>query len=92
MHKKETVIKYRNRISKAVEELFDLAIKNQETLDDIVCFLCNGQNNYGYNMFGPGERGITDQHQSEFLIDFMNSSDESVLLANITKDEEKERF
>ncbi|OGU61009.1 MAG: hypothetical protein A2V66_09675 [Ignavibacteria bacterium RBG_13_36_8] len=92
MHNKDTVLKYRKRIFKAVEELFNLAIKNQETMDDIVCFLCNGQNNYGYNMFGPGERGITDRHQSEFLIDFMNTSEESVLLANLNSDKEKERL
>ena len=77
MHKKETVIKYRERISKAVEELLNLAVENQETIDDIVCFLCNGQIFYGSPMFGPGERGFTDHHQSEFLIDFMNSSDEA---------------
>lgn len=92
MHKRETVLKYRERISEAVKELLALAITNQETEDDILCFLCNGQINYGRPMFGPGERGISDMHQSEFLIDFLNSSEESELLANLNTDEEKERL
>lgn len=92
MHKNETVLKYRTRISKAVEDLFNLAIKNQDSIDDIVCFLCNGQNDSGSNMFGPGERGLTDQYQTEFLVDFMNSSEEGVAYASIKDEEEKDRL
>ncbi len=92
MHKKETVLKYRERISNAVKDLFDLAVKNQETEDDIVCFLCNGQIIYGHSMFGPGERGLSDKFQAEFLIDFMNSSEENEVYANIKMDDEKERL
>lgn len=92
MHKKETVLKHRERILKAVEELFNKAIQNQETEDDIVCFLCNGQNDAGYHMFGPGVKGISDRNQSEFLIDFMNSNEVSEAYANLKTDEEKERL
>jgi len=43
-------------------------------------------------MFGPLTRGLTDKHQHEFLIDFMNSSDESEIYKNVKTDEEKERL
>jgi hypothetical protein len=92
MHSKETVDKLHKRINDAVEELFKLSIKNQETKDDIICFLCNGQNNYGYNMFGPGEKGITDQYQSEFLIDYLNTSEENEILKIVNNDEDLKRF
>lgn len=92
MHKKETVLQHRERISNAVNDLFDLAIKNQETEDDIVCFLCNGQITYGHAMFGPGERGLSDRYQIEFLVDFMNSSEEKEVYANVKEEDEKERL
>ena len=87
MIKTQTVEKLQPRIRTAIEVLLDSATKNQKNPNDIILFLSNGffeprfkgkAGLTGY-MMGPGERGWDDEHRKQFVIDYLNSGNESFI-------------
>jgi hypothetical protein len=97
MFKTATVNKLQPRIKTAIQQLLDSATKNQKNPNDIVLFLSNGFFESRFKvggltsyMVGPGERGWDDEHRKEFVVDYLNSGNETFIAK--VKPEDVERF
>lgn len=90
----KTVDSLRPRIQDAVKSLLDIATQNQKNPNDIVLYLMNAHyderiakiGNLTGHLVGPGEKGLDDEYRMEFVIDYLNSGNES-LIENISQEE-----
>ena len=98
MFSEETLNNIHPRVENAVDELLNLAQKNQKNPNDLLLFLMNGHYDEqivlsGYSKFvlGPGRKGLYDTYRGEFLIDYLNSGEKKILDA-VELREGKERY
>jgi len=78
-------------MGKAVTELYETAIQNQKNPNDIVLFLTNAHFGQavpgvcGKFRVGPGVEGIDDYPRIQFLIDYLQSGNESIVQSSWTQ-------
>lgn len=93
MFQQANLEKIKSRMEKAVSELYETAIQNQKNSNDIVLFYSNAHLGQavpgvcGKFMVGPGIEGIDDYPRVQFLIDYLQSGNESIIQPSWSQEE-----